>query len=100
MKLASVLVACFLAISISTTANAACSEGQIQFTFEKMQVKIAFKLLADFGQVKAKIDPAINYIAPIKFPCTPWQDAAAALAEKYKLTLKIEDGIMHVTKQA
>ena len=99
MKLTSILVAGFLAISISTTSNAACSDGQIEFTFEKMQVKTAFKILADFGQIKAKIDPAINYIAPIKFPCTAWQDAASNLAEKFHLTLNIEDGMMHVTKK-
>jgi len=71
----------------------------LQFAFRSLEVKKAFAIFADFAGLKAQIDQAIVQSEPMTFACTPWRAAADDLARRHNLILKIEGGVMYVSKR-
>jgi hypothetical protein len=86
-------------ICLSSSANAGCPDGQLQFAFSNLKVSQAFAILADFAGLKAEIDPSLTESEPMKFGCTPWRVAAQNLADRHNLSLRIENGSMRVSKK-
>ena len=83
---------------LSVAAYADCPDGEVKFSFRNLDARAAFALLADFAGLQADIDQSIKASGPINFDCTPWRVAAENLAGEYHLKLRIENGVMHVTK--
>ena len=93
---AALSVVCMLA---SIPANADCPEGNLQFSFSNLEVRAAFALFADVAGLKADIDSSLTQSEPMKFGCTPWRVAAKDLADRHNLSLRIENGVMHVSRK-
>jgi len=91
-----VSVACLLA---SISANAGCPEGQLQFSFSNLKVIEAFSILADVAGLKPDIDHSLTESEAMKFGCTPWRVVAKDLADRHNLSLRIENGVMHVSRK-
>ncbi len=70
----------------------------VSFNFDNLKVMIAFKVIADFAKLKKDIDPSIDFSTAMTFQCIPWQEVVQILANKYNLTMKIEKGVLHVSK--
>jgi hypothetical protein len=88
-------VVCLLA---SISANA-CPDGQLRFSFSNLEVGAAFALLAEVAGLKADIDHSLTQSEPMKFDCTPWRVVAKDLADRHNLSLRIENGVMHVSRK-
>jgi hypothetical protein len=86
-------------ILVSISANADCPEGQLQFTFSNLKVTEAFAILADVAGLKPDIDHSITPSEAMKFGCTPWRVVAKDLADRHNLSLRIENGVMHVSRK-
>ena len=99
MKRALAVVVSLISIGFSSLSHANCPAGQLQFAFNNLEVKKAFAIFADFAGLRAQIDQAIVQSEPMTFPCTPWRVAADNLARRHNLILKIEGGVMHVSKR-
>lgn len=82
----------------SNPANA-CPEGQLQFSFSNLKVIEAFAILADFAKLKPEIDHSLTQAEPMKFGCTPWRVVAQDLADRHNLIVKIENGVMRVSRR-
>ena len=93
---AALSIVCMLA---SLSANAECPNGQLQFSFSNLEVRAAFALFADVAGLKADIDSSLTQSEPMKFGCTPWRVAAKDLADRHNLSLRIENGVMHVSRR-
>jgi len=89
-------IVCALA-SISAEAN--CPDGQLQFSFSDLKVADAFAILADAAGLKPDIDKSLTQSEPMKFGCTPWRAVAQDLANRHNLSLRIENGVMHVSRK-
>jgi hypothetical protein len=87
-----------LLLSQTAFANEKCVAGELRFTFNKLDIKTAFSILADFSGSKLVIDPSISWTGPLNFGCTPWRKVAEDLARTHNLTLEIKDGTMYVAK--
>lgn len=83
----------------SNSANANCPDGQLQFSFSNLRVREAFAILADFTGLKPEIDPSISESEAMKFGCTPWQVVAQDLADRHKLTWRVERGVLYVSRR-
>jgi len=83
----------------SATAIAGCPDDQLQFAFSNLKVKEAFAIFADFAGLKPEIDSSLTQSEPMKFGCTPWRVAAKNLADRHNLSLRIEKGVLHVSKK-
>lgn len=83
----------------SILANADCPEGQLQFSFSSLKVSEAFAILADVAGLKADIDHSLTQSEAMKFGCTPWRVVANDLADRHNLSLRIRDGVMHVSRK-
>jgi hypothetical protein len=83
----------------SISANAYCPDGQLQFSFSNIKVAEAFAILADVAGLKTDIDRSLTQSEPMKFGCTPWRVVAQDLADRHNLSLRIEDGVMHVSSK-
>jgi hypothetical protein len=81
------------------SANADCPDGQLQFSFSNLPVREAFALFADFAGLKPEIDLSLTQSEPMSFGCTPWRIAATKLADRHHLSLRIENGIMYVSRK-
>ena len=100
MKYSLILIVATLNFAFSSIASAEdCPSGELRFSFRKLEVKQAFAILSDFARLKAEIDPSISGSAPMNFNCTPWEVAAKRLAGEYNLNLKIENGVMRVSRR-
>ena len=86
-------------ICSSSAAIADCPHDQLQFAFSSLKVKEAFAIFADFAGLRLEIDSSLTQSEPMKFGCTPWRVAAKDLADRHSLSLRIEDGVMHVSKK-
>ena len=89
-------IVCMLA---SLSANAECPNGQLQFSFSNLKVGEAFAILADVAGFKPDIDHSLTQSEAMKFGCTPWRVAAKDLADRHNLSLRIENGVMHVSRK-
>jgi hypothetical protein len=89
-------VVCMLA---SVSANADCPDGQLQFSFSNLKVGEAFAILADVAGLKPDIDHSLTQSEAMKFGCTPWRVVAKELADRHNLSLRIENGVMHVSRK-
>jgi len=95
----SIAATLFLAgVSLSNPANA-CPDGQLQFNFSNLKVIEAYAILADFAHLKPDIDHSLTQSEAMKFGCTPWRVVANDLAERHNLKLKIENGVMRVSRR-
>ena len=57
----------------------------------------AAAIMADYG---AKIERTVVVQSePMNFPCTLWRVAADDLARRHNLLLKVEGGVMYVSKR-
>jgi hypothetical protein len=83
----------------SITANAGCPEGQLQFSFSSLRVSEAFSILADAAGLKPDVDRSLTESEAMKFGCTPWRVVAKDLADRHNLSLRIENGVMHVSRR-
>jgi hypothetical protein len=83
----------------SISAKAECPNGQLQFSFSNLKVVEAFAILADFAGLKPDIDHSLTQSEAMKFGCTPWHVVAQELADRHNLSLRIENGVMHVTRK-
>src|SRR5262245_18988478 len=83
----------------SSNPAAACPDGQLQFSFSSLKVIEAFAILADFAGLKPDIDHSLTQSEPMKFGCTPWQVVARDLADRHNLTVKIENGVLRVSRK-
>lgn len=81
------------------SANADCPDGQLQFSFSNLEVRTAFKIFAGFAALKPEIDLSVTQSEPMNFGCTPWRIAATKLADRHNLSLRIENGIMYVSRK-
>src|ERR1700741_2686470 len=86
-------------IGFSNAANANCPDGQLQFNFSNLKVIEAFAILADFTGLKPDIDRSLTQSEAMKFGCTPWRVVAKDLADRHNLSVKIENGTMHVSRK-
>lgn len=86
-------------VSFSNLANAGCPDGQLQFAFSNLKVSEAFAIFADVAGLKAQIDRSLTQSEPMKFGCTPWRVAAQDLADRHNLSLRIEKGVLYVSKK-
>ena len=85
-------------ILIPEATAAECKQGELAFAFSNLPAKDAFAIFADFAGLRAQIDQTIVQSEPMNFGCTKWRVAAENLARKHNLRLKIDNGVMHVTK--
>jgi hypothetical protein len=93
------LIAIVLVLTqISEATAAECKQDELSFDFSNIQVKKAFAIFADFAGLQAHIDQTIEQSEPMHFGCTNWREAAEYFARKHNLHLKIENGVMYVTK--
>jgi hypothetical protein len=99
VKPAFAVVVGLISVGFSSLSHANCSGGQLQFAFRNLEVKKAFAIFADFAGLRAQIDQAIVQSEPMNFPCTPWRVAADDLARRHNLVLKVEGGVMHVSRR-
>ena len=79
-------------------ANEKCAADAVRFTFDKLDIKAAFSILADFSGNRLVIDPSINWTGPLNFGCTSWRKVAEDLARTHNLKLEIKNGTMYVSK--
>ena len=98
MRFANSTIAAVFLLALSTSSYANCPDGQLSFSFSNLEVKKAFAIFADFAGLRPVIDQSISQSTPMNFGCTPWRAAANDIAQKYQLTLKIDQGVMYVTK--
>jgi predicted transcriptional regulator len=49
--------------------------------------------------LKPEIDLSLTQSEPMSFGCTPWRIAATKLADRHHLSLRIENGIMYVSRK-
>ena len=89
-------VVCML---VPISANADCPAGQLQFSFSNLKVAEAFAILADVAGLKPDIDRSLTQSEAMKFGCTPWRVVAKDLADRHNLSLRIENGVMHVSRK-
>jgi hypothetical protein len=87
-----------LLLSQCAVANEKCVGGELRFTFNKLDIKTAFSILADFSGNKLVIDPTISWAGPLNFGCTPWRTVAEDLARTHNLKLEIKNGTIYVAK--
>jgi hypothetical protein len=87
-----------LLLSQSAFGNEKCVGGELRFTFNKLDIKTALSILADFSGNKLVIDPSISWIGPLNFGCTPWRKVAEDLARTHNLKLEIKNGTIYVAK--
>lgn len=76
----------------------ACAGDELSFTFDNLDLRAAFAVLADFSKTTPVIDQSIAWTGPINFGCTSWRKAAKDLAKQHNLKLEIRDGKMIVSK--
>jgi hypothetical protein len=77
----------------------ACPDGQLEFSFSKLKVIEAYAILADFARLKPDIDHSLQQAEAMKFGCTPWRVVANDLAERHNLIVRIENGVMRVSRK-
>lgn len=100
MKLSLIFILFILSITASLVASAdGCPSGELRFSFKNLEVRKAFSIFADFAGLKSEIDTSITESSPMNFDCMPWEKAARKLASQYKLDLRIEHGVMRVSKR-
>jgi type II secretory pathway component HofQ len=71
----------------------------ISMNFRDLNVITAYSIMADFAGCKLVMDDSIQASGPMHFTEVPWRDVAQSLANEYKLTVEIRDGIMTVRKR-
>jgi len=86
-------------IGFANSALADCPEGQLQFHFSNLKVREAFAIFANVAGLRPDIDRTVTEAEPINFGCTPWRVAAQNLADRHNLSLRIENGVMHVSRK-
>lgn len=84
---------------LSNPAMAACPDDALTFNFSNIKVIEAFAILADFAGLKPDIDHSLQQSEAMKFVCTPWRVVAQDLADRHHLIVKIENGVMHVSRK-
>lgn len=99
MKLHRVVMLAILGVSAFSTASASeCRNDELTFNFSNIRTREAFAVLADFAGLRPQVDSSIESAGPLKFVCKPWRAAAEELAAKYNLRLRIENGVMSVSR--
>jgi hypothetical protein len=101
MKIVYLLMLAILGVSLAGTAAAAeCHGDELQVSFSNIRTVAAFALIADAAGLRPQIDSSIDSSGPLKFECTPWRVAAERLARKYNLRLRVEGGVMYVSRES
>ena len=99
MKLHRIAMLAILGVGVFSTASASdCRDDELTFNFSNIRTREAFAVMADFAGLRPQIDASIESSGPLKFVCTPWRAAAEELATKYNLRLRVENGVMYVTR--
>jgi type II secretory pathway component GspD/PulD (secretin) len=99
MRVTAVWLCGLLAGGLSSGATAGeCAKDELTFNFSNLPVRDAFAVLADFAGLRPQVDAAIVESGPIRFVCTNWRVAAQDLARRHNLRLRIEGGVMQVTR--
>jgi hypothetical protein len=95
------LLGAMLAAGLSFPASAGqCEKGdEITFSFSNLEVKAAFAIIADAAGLKPRIDSSINASEAMRFTCMSWRVIAEDLARRHNLRLKIEGGVLQVSRQ-
>ncbi len=96
MKSIKAIIVGIIFVSFSASLYADCPEGELKFSFKNLEVRMAFALIADYARLKPSIEQSIIESAPVNFDCTPWREAATNLANRFQLSLRIENGVMYV----
>jgi hypothetical protein len=84
---------------LANAANAECAKDALTFNFSSIKVIEAYAILADFAGLKPEVDHSLQQSEPMKFVCVPWRVVAQDLADRHNLNLKIENGVMRVTRR-
>lgn len=84
---------------LSNPAIAGCPDGSLTFNFSSIKVVEAYAILADFAHIEPDIDQSLQQSEPMKFVCVPWRVVAQDLTDRHNLVLKIENGVMRVTRK-
>ena len=84
--------------AISAASASECRDDELTFNFSNIRTREAFAVLADFAGLRPQIDASVDSSGPLKFVCRPWRAVAEDLARTYNLRLRIENGVMHVTR--
>lgn len=84
---------------LASPALAECPDDALTFNFSSIRVIEAYAILADFAHLKPDIDHSLQQAEPMKFVCVPWRVVAQDLADRHNLKLKIENGVMHVSRK-
>src|SRR5262245_57843686 len=85
--------------TLSNAASAGCPDGALTFNFSNIKVIEAYAILADFAHLKPDIDRSLQQWEAMKFECVPWRVVAQDLADRHNLKLRIENGVMHVSRK-
>jgi hypothetical protein len=100
MKIRHGLRLAILCTCLASTAMAeGCPEGELRVSFSNIETTMAFNVIADAAGLRPQFDSPIPGSGPWKFECTSWREAAEDLAKKYHLRLRIEGGVMYVSRQ-
>jgi hypothetical protein len=86
-------------ICLFNPAIAGCPDDALTFNFSSIKVVEAYAILADFAHLKPDIDHSLQQAEPMQFVCVPWRVVAQDLADRHNLVLKIENGVMRVTRK-
>ena len=100
MSIRPLAIFAILGASLASTATAeGCPVGELRVSFSNIETTMAFNVIADAAGMRPQFDFPIEGSGPWKFECTPWRVAAESLARKYNLRLRIEGGVMYVSRQ-
>ena len=100
MKIQKFLLVAILGACFTSTATAGgCPEGELRVSFSNIETTMAFGVIADAAGLRPKFESPIESSGPWKFDCTPWRVAAEDLARKYNLRLRIDGGVIYVSRK-
>jgi len=88
----------FSTLIFGNAYGADCADDEIRFSFRHIETLSAFAIIANFANLKPHFDQSIKSSGPLSFDCTQWRTAAENIAKDNNLNLKIENGVMFVTK--
>jgi hypothetical protein len=101
MSIRHLLIVALLGTGFTSAATAAqCRDGELQVSFSNLRVREAFGLFAHVAGLRPQVDASIEESGPLNFGCTHWRVAAEDLARQYNLRLKIEGGVLYVTRES
>ena len=75
------------------------NDEAISFSFDTINVMLAFKVIADHAKLKEDFDPSIDFSTAMTFKCIPWKEVLQIITNKYNLIVKIDSGVLRVSKK-